>query len=146
MGAAFSSQSVAAALGIAGATTAGATLLTSLRRMRSLRHRHLAHATDGRVFLVVNFEVKPANEAAFFTELSQVMSGTLKEPGCIKYQMTQPVDGPAHTYTLIEEWSSKQALADHNETPHFKRHVPRMAELAKITFASYAPLDVTSKL
>lgn len=55
--------------------------------MARLKLRHRQHATDGRVFLHVTFEVKPANEAAFFAAFNALIDASTSEPGCIKYQV-----------------------------------------------------------
>ena len=39
------------------------------------------------------------------------------------------------TYTLLESWTNQAALDAHNESAHFKEHVPKLASCctAKIT-------------
>ena len=43
---------------------------------------------------------------------------TVKEPGCISYELYQELDEPNHL-TLMEEWVDLDALHHHTETPHF---------------------------
>lgn len=43
---------------------------------------------------------------------------TVKEPGCITYELFQELDNP-NNLTLIEEWESLEALHLHTQTPHF---------------------------
>lgn len=127
-----------AGAGIALAAVAVGALVEVVR----LRARHRAHATDGRVFLHVTFEVKPANEAAFFDAFRPLLAASQAEPGCLKYQLTSELEGAPHTYVLIEEWASAEALARHETLPHFTSHVPRLAGSAKITVHKYATVDV----
>ena len=52
-------------------------------------------------------------EAAFTT----CVGPTLKEPGCIRYQLVRGAEDPREL-AVIEEWESDEALARHLETPH----------------------------
>lgn len=128
-----------AQVALAVSTVAAAALIAEIARLRA---RHRAHATDGRVFLHVTFEVKPANRAQFFAAFRPLLAASIKERGCIKYQMVKEKDGAASTYVLIEEWASEEALALHNATPHFTTHVPKLVEAAKVTMHKYVTLDV----
>lgn len=43
---------------------------------------------------------------------------TVKEQGCISYELFQELDNP-NNLTLIEEWEDEDALQRHTQTPHF---------------------------
>jgi len=137
MGASSSSQTLGAA--VASAAVAAAALL-QIQRMRT---RHQAHATDGRVFLHVTFEVKPANQKAFLGHFVPLLEASTKEPGCIKYQMTTEKEAPSN-FVLIEEWADAEALKRHETLEHFTTHVPEMAKVAKITVHRYETCDVAA--
>ncbi|KAG8469714.1 hypothetical protein KFE25_006169 [Diacronema lutheri] len=124
-------------------TVAAAALIAEVARLRA---RHRSHATDSRVFLYVTFEVKPANEAAFFAAFRPLLAASIKEAGCIKYQLTRGKEDAASTYVLLEEWSSEAALARHETMAHFTTHVPKMAASAKITVQKLFPVNVQSSL
>ncbi|KAJ1621017.1 hypothetical protein T492DRAFT_1073568 [Pavlovales sp. CCMP2436] len=129
-----------------GAAAIAAVGLAMFVETRRLRARHQAHATDGRVFLHVTFEVKPSNEAAFFAAFRPLLAASTQEPGCNKYQMTKQMDGSApHTYVLFEEWASAQALSAHELLPHFTTYVPQLATAAKITVSKTVTVDVAAK-
>ncbi|AGX42177.1 putative quinol monooxygenase [Clostridium saccharobutylicum] len=58
-------------------------------------------------------------------ELAEI---TVKEEGCIKYEMYQD-ENDETILTMIEEWESRDALNKHMESEHFKRIVPMMGAL-----------------
>lgn len=55
---------------------------------------------------------------------------TVKEQGCISYELFQALDNPNHL-TLIEEWDDIEALEMHTQTPHFINLVAKLAEYEK---------------
>lgn len=59
-------------------------------------------------------------------ELSKEMvEKTVKEEGCIKYELFQDVKNPK-TLIIIEEWEDEEALSKHMASEHFKRIVPQL--------------------
>jgi quinol monooxygenase YgiN len=62
-------------------------------------------------------------------ELSREMvTETVKEDGCIKYELVQDVKDPC-VLIILEEWESQEALDKHMASEHFKRLVPQLNEL-----------------
>ena len=62
-------------------------------------------------------------------ELSKEMTEkTVKEEGCIKYELFQDTKDPK-VMIIIEEWENEGALARHMASEHFKRIVPQLNEL-----------------
>lgn len=62
-------------------------------------------------------------------ELSKEMvEKTVKEEGCIKYEIFQDVKDPK-VMIIIEEWENEEALDRHMGSEHFKRIVPQLNEL-----------------
>ncbi len=51
---------------------------------------------------------------------------TVKEQGCISYELFQEVGNP-NRLTLIEEWEDQTALHRHTQTPHFIDLVKKLA-------------------
>ena len=47
-----------------------------------------------------------------------LVAETVKETGCISYELFQELDTP-NNLTLIEEWEDMNALELHTQTPHF---------------------------
>ena len=68
------------------------------------------------------------------TELEKVLAlskelveATVKEEGCINYEMYQDQKDPT-ILIMIEEWETVEALNNHSASEHFKRIVPQMHE------------------
>jgi len=57
----------------------------------------------------------------------ELVESTVKEEGCIKYEMYQDKKSPS-TLIMIEEWETIEALNNHMSSEHFKRIVPQMGE------------------
>jgi len=62
-------------------------------------------------------------------ELSKEMvEKTVKEEGCIKYELFQDTKDPG-VMIIIEEWESEEALNRHIASEHFRRIIPQLNEL-----------------
>lgn len=62
-------------------------------------------------------------------ELSKEMvETTVKEEGCIKYELCQDVKDPK-IIIILEEWENEEALNKHIASEHFKRIIPQLNEL-----------------
>lgn len=61
-------------------------------------------------------------EAAFDTELKKLVTASVKEAGCLAYELYQYKDEPTR-YVIEEEWSDENTLSRHMETPHYKYFV-----------------------
>ncbi|OOQ56422.1 putative quinol monooxygenase [Mucilaginibacter pedocola] len=61
-------------------------------------------------------------ESAFDTELKRLITASMKEDGCLAYQLYQDKNKPER-YVIEEEWASEEALSRHMATPHYKYFV-----------------------
>ena len=62
-------------------------------------------------------------------ELSaEMVEKTVKEEGCIKYELFQDIKAP-EVLVIVEEWESEEALSRHMASEHFRRIVPQLNEL-----------------
>ncbi|NDV95806.1 antibiotic biosynthesis monooxygenase [Dysgonomonas sp. 521] len=65
-------------------------------------------------------------KAAFQSELEKVfhtvVDETRKEAGNVSYDLHQDTKDPLK-YTILEVWKSQDAIAEHNESAHFKAFV-----------------------
>jgi quinol monooxygenase YgiN len=65
-------------------------------------------------------------KAAFQNELEKVfhtvVDETRKEAGNVSYDLHQDTKNPLK-YTILEVWKSQAAIAEHNESAHFKAFV-----------------------
>ncbi|MTK09313.1 MAG: antibiotic biosynthesis monooxygenase [Hungatella sp.] len=68
------------------------------------------------------------NEALHIYKL--LVSETVKESGCITYELFQELNNP-NNLTLIEEWEDMDALQCHTKTPHFITLVGQLSSLEK---------------
>lgn len=59
-----------------------------------------------------------------------LVSETVKESGCITYELFQELNNP-NNLTLIEEWEDMEALQRHTQTPHFITLVGQLSTLEK---------------
>jgi quinol monooxygenase YgiN len=58
----------------------------------------------------------------------ELVEKTVKEPGCIKYELYQDLND-TRIVTMIEEWESIEALAEHEKSEHFTRIFPLLKDL-----------------
>lgn len=62
-------------------------------------------------------------------ELSKEMvEKTVKEEGCIKYELFQDMKDPK-ILIIIEEWEDEEALNKHMASEHFRRIIPQLNEM-----------------
>ncbi len=59
---------------------------------------------------------------------AEMVEKTVKEEGCIKYELFQDIKAP-EVLVIVEEWESEEALSRHMASEHFKRIVPQLNEL-----------------
>lgn len=57
----------------------------------------------------------------------ELVAATLKEDGCIDYEMYQDIKNPNNLF-MVENWETLEALNQHMASEHFKRIVPQMHE------------------
>lgn len=58
----------------------------------------------------------------------EMVEKTVKEEGCIKYELFQDTKDP-RVMIIIEEWESEEALNRHIASEHFRRIIPQLNEL-----------------
>ena len=69
------------------------------------------------VLQLVFIEVQDGKAQEQIDAYNALVPQVLAENGCIQYDLTK-VDGTANSFILIEKWSSKEALAAHDASPH----------------------------
>lgn len=57
----------------------------------------------------------------------EMVEKTVKEEGCIRYELFQDVKDP-NVMIFIEEWENEEALNKHMVSEHFKRIIPQLNE------------------
>lgn len=71
------------------------------------------------IYVIAELRIKPGTVDKAFAEAGKSIAATMKEDGCISYDMHQNVTDPTKL-VLVERWASREALSRHTETPHFK--------------------------
>jgi len=72
--------------------------------------------------------VKPEKTDEAVLLLKKLVEETVKEKGCIKYELFVDVKDYS-ILTIIEEWESQEDLNNHMASEHFKRIVPLLGKL-----------------
>lgn len=69
------------------------------------------------------------NKIKEFKKLSEeLVSETLKEKGCIEYDVFRDKD-KKELFCFVEKWKSIKDLEEHFESKHFKEIVPKIEQL-----------------
>jgi quinol monooxygenase YgiN len=76
--------------------------------------------------VIARHTIKPGHEDDVLALLAEFIGAARAEPGNLKL-------GDLRSYVLLERYASREAFADHRETPHFKdlllgRIVPRLEQ------------------
>ncbi len=69
------------------------------------------------IFVLATIHVKAEHRADFLENARSVIGGTIKESGCLSYDLTSSITEP-NCFVFVERWESRDALAQHFETPH----------------------------
>jgi quinol monooxygenase YgiN len=77
------------------------------------------------LIFVAKIEAKPDKFEFVKSELQKLVSPTLKEPGCIQYDLHQDIENPA-LFLLYESWESRELWQQHTRNP-------RLGEFMKTT-------------
>ena len=80
--------------------------------------------------VVAIFVAKPGLEEKLETLLRSVVEPTLREEGCISYQVNRDIANPRR-FVFTEEWRSKADLDLHLATPHLRmlsEQIPALIE------------------
>ncbi len=87
--------------------------------------------------VVVTMVIKEGRMAEFLSVCEALRPQVLAEPGCLAYDYTRELDAglgiqepvDPNRITLIERWTSPDALKKHLEAPHMKEAGPKLKEL-----------------
>lgn len=67
--------------------------------------------------IIARIEANAGKESQVRTALSNLIEPTLKEAGCIQYDLHQDNDNPA-LFLFYEVWESRELWQDHLKSPH----------------------------
>jgi quinol monooxygenase YgiN len=68
----------------------------------------------------------PGHAAKLRALEEDLVTTTLKEPGCLRYELNQAV-GDEHLLIMIEAWATESAWREHSEGAELKRLKPPVA-------------------
>lgn len=69
--------------------------------------------------LLAKIVAKPGKEEDLLAELRRMIAPTRNEPGCLKYVLHKS-SANASEFWFVEEWTSRDALDKHTQTPHYR--------------------------
>ncbi len=69
------------------------------------------------IYVIATLHTHPEKRASFLEDARTVIAHTVKEDGCISYDLVSSITQP-NEFVFVERWSSRDALAAHFETPH----------------------------
>lgn len=78
--------------------------------------------------VVAKFTVKEGNVEKLKSYAALMVAETVKEEGCIAYQLCQETVNE-RKMAMIEEWESQEALDRHMKAAHFLEYIPKMHQL-----------------
>jgi quinol monooxygenase YgiN len=84
------------------------------------------------LIVVATIIAQPGHEAAVRAALEQVVAPSRAEAGCRRYELHVDNSAPGK-FVMLEEWTSAEALAEHEATPHFGALVAAIGKLAQIS-------------
>lgn len=71
------------------------------------------------IVITVRVRVRPCFERAFLEATRVNHEGSLREPGCLRFDILQ-VRGEPGSFLLVEAWDSDADAAKHKETDHYR--------------------------
>lgn len=82
--------------------------------------------------LDVSIRIGERNRAEFEQLAGELVAASRHDEGCVDYDLFRSATRP-DVLMICETWRDEEALAAHGRTPHFRRIVPRLHELAEMT-------------
>ncbi len=76
---------------------------------------------DTALVMHITYKIKPDRVADFKAAFDQCAVETLKEPGCLAYEVYQSYNDST-LFFLLEKWQNKQSHQKHCDTEHIKTY------------------------
>jgi quinol monooxygenase YgiN len=80
------------------------------------------------ITIVAKHVIQNEQITAYKNLAKEMIAETLKESGCIQYNLFEDTTHP-NILTFMEEWENKAAIESHFNSSHFKRIIPLMQPL-----------------
>ena len=71
------------------------------------------------IYVVATLTIKPETRAEFIAGAKACIAETVKEPGCISYDLTESVTNPSK-FVFVEQWENAEALGPHGAIDHMR--------------------------
>ena len=71
------------------------------------------------IYVIATIELKPGGGSAVKAAANACRAETLKEDGCIAYEMFASLADP-DKLVVVEKWASREALTAHSKQPHLQ--------------------------
>ncbi len=69
------------------------------------------------IYVIATLHIHPEKRASFLEDARSVIAHTMKEEGCLSYDLTSSITEP-NEFVFVERWATRDALAAHFDTPH----------------------------
>ncbi len=69
------------------------------------------------IYVIATLHIHPEKRASFLEDARSVIAHTVKEEGCLSYDLTSSITEP-NEFVFVERWATRDALAAHFDTPH----------------------------
>lgn len=80
-------------------------------------------APEREIAIIIEYQVSPENRAAFLDQLHRNCADTLRDDGCLRMEVSAPVDGDGTTFFLAERWRDQASIDVHRRKPgHDEQH------------------------
>jgi quinol monooxygenase YgiN len=75
------------------------------------------------IAIIIEYQVSPENRATFMDQLHRNCADTLQDDGCLRMEISQPVEGDGTTFFLTERWRDQASIDLHRQKPgHDDQH------------------------
>jgi quinol monooxygenase YgiN len=71
------------------------------------------------IYVIATIELKPGSVEQIRAAAAACRAETLKEVGCIAYEMFSSLDNPDKV-VVVEKWQTREDLTTHSKQPHLK--------------------------
>jgi quinol monooxygenase YgiN len=91
--------------------------------------REDAMALPGTTYInAVDLDIVPSERDKFLAAIAEDAAATIKEPGCLQFDVLVLADDPNHLF-LYEVYQSEAAFRAHRETENFKKYASTTASM-----------------
>lgn len=75
------------------------------------------------IAIIVEYDVPEQNRKLFMERLFENCDATLKDDGCLRMEVSQPIGGDGRVVFLTERWRDQASIDKHREQPgHDQQH------------------------